>query len=82
MEVREVPVSVFWGLCVCVRQSEAFLKQRGLRSPTLSEQAKANKHSYPLILLARHTVSNLNGLSSYTPPKTGSDTLKILSARD
>ncbi len=78
MEVRKVPVSVFWGLCVCVWQREAFLKQRGPSSPTLSEQAKANKQSYPLILLARHVVSNLNGLSSYTPPKTGSDTLKML----
>ncbi len=65
-------------VCVCVWQREAFLKQRGPSSPTLSEQAKANKQSYPLILLARHVVSNLNGLSSYTPPKTGSDTLKML----
>ncbi len=65
-------------VCVCVWQREAFLKQWGPSSPTLSEQAKANKQSYPLILLARHVVSNLNGLSSYTPPKTGSDTLKML----
>ncbi len=70
-------------VCVCVWQREAFLKQRGPSSPTLSEQAKANKQSYPLILLARHAVSNLNGLSSYTPPKTGSDTLKmVLLAQD